>query len=247
MSIIGRLPPEILGYIFEIGDDLGWEEGWEGCRFDDFHPTIPISTVCRQWRRIALSTPRAWSSFYVDLSIRYSRFAWPISLDALQLLVERSGSIPVRIRVNRYCPELDYHPFGGNPEFGDRYEAFERVKALSALAPRWGAFHFRFNRSDDPFLPFLLHQETPQLQELKIVRTANFDSDQELPSYIPEALFPYAPYLTSIQVRGIVFPSRLNPKPVRPILDSAGANLTSSTKETEDLFEPVESVYPTLL
>ena len=55
MSIISRLPLEVLGYMLQIGNDVGWEEDWED-HYSFDHPTLPVSRVCGQWRDATLAT-----------------------------------------------------------------------------------------------------------------------------------------------------------------------------------------------
>ncbi|KAL0060273.1 hypothetical protein AAF712_012936 [Marasmius tenuissimus] len=62
-----------------------------------------LTTVCRSWREIALSTPRLWNSIHLFLptstEYRHSAFSFMLKgrQEGLSLWLERSGSLPLQI------------------------------------------------------------------------------------------------------------------------------------------------------
>jgi hypothetical protein len=55
-----RCPFEVLQLIFEATSDM---------MFDPFAAALPLSAVCRKWRKIALDTPRLWREIRLDLDL----------------------------------------------------------------------------------------------------------------------------------------------------------------------------------
>ncbi|KAJ3570313.1 hypothetical protein NP233_g4494 [Leucocoprinus birnbaumii] len=97
--IIDRLPPETLAEIFSIqpprclklpprstpsGTDVRTQSPWN------------LASVCRQWRDIAFSTPRLWSSF--DVSVDSAPH--PRLITTLQLFLGRSGNHPLTFKLH---------------------------------------------------------------------------------------------------------------------------------------------------
>ena len=79
------LPSEVMGLLFEEHAKLEWRA-----------PAVD-GRVCRIWRQIVLNTPRAW----VYLEISNER---PPVIQELREWLDRSGSAPLYIRVDRKLP-----------------------------------------------------------------------------------------------------------------------------------------------
>jgi hypothetical protein len=84
------LPNEMMGVIFEEHTKLEWRA-----------PVVD-GRVCRTWRQIILNTPRAW--IYLEISA-----GDPPETTELREWLNRSGSAPLYIRVNKTTFTLDYH------------------------------------------------------------------------------------------------------------------------------------------
>jgi hypothetical protein len=110
---IRRVPPEVMAEIFlqlaEIEAETGscasylydygevFEKKYIVRPFRDQAPLI-FGRICRDWRSIALSTPRLWNS--ISLECRNRKIRSNISL--CDMWLKRSGSLPLSIRLYRH-------------------------------------------------------------------------------------------------------------------------------------------------
>jgi hypothetical protein len=90
------LPEEMLGAIFEEHATLGWRA-----------PAID-GRVCRLWRQIILSSPRAWA--YLELEIDDDEHERP-SCEELVRWLHRSSAVPLHIRIRTALRIRDGHRF----------------------------------------------------------------------------------------------------------------------------------------
>ncbi|ESK91836.1 hypothetical protein Moror_10562 [Moniliophthora roreri MCA 2997] len=99
LSPVHRLPPEILGNIFTMFNDLPEEERW--LQSSVTAPALAVSRTCGRWRDIALSIPSVWSS----IAIRFVP-KWDIELEEYRrlnlitrLFLDRSRTSPLRLNL----------------------------------------------------------------------------------------------------------------------------------------------------
>ncbi|KZW01842.1 hypothetical protein EXIGLDRAFT_28075 [Exidia glandulosa HHB12029] len=78
--VINKLPPELLGHIFHLTTATAKQP---------IRNAVRASTVCRQWRAVALSMPHIWS--------RLEDSARTLSLDLFRLCLERSKTLPISV------------------------------------------------------------------------------------------------------------------------------------------------------
>ncbi|KAJ8469951.1 hypothetical protein ONZ45_g16719 [Pleurotus djamor] len=142
-SPIGSLPIEILSHIFALscfGETSERDEHPLG--FDTQSITIPLvlSTVCRRWRQVALSTSSLWTTLCVTPD-----FVLGDSLDTTHIttFLHRSRKVPLRIFVDVRDPDWDFTE-PGVTQSPSNYQpplASEHLsQALSILLPhlsRW--------------------------------------------------------------------------------------------------------------
>ncbi|KAF8879885.1 hypothetical protein CPB84DRAFT_1792980 [Gymnopilus junonius] len=101
-----HLPPEIISHIFQLCvPHISFDtEPYYNCDIDDVWgnivPRINLGAVCRDWRHVALTTPRLWNFMLVNLDwVHLQR-----NIEVTQELLERSGTLPLLIRVYSYDP-----------------------------------------------------------------------------------------------------------------------------------------------
>ncbi|KAK1226655.1 hypothetical protein PQX77_010367 [Marasmius sp. AFHP31] len=98
LSLVHRLPPEILAEIFK---ECCFEASYASNR-PSFPPSsVVLSTVCGRWREVALSTAALWSSISINTSF------WPPLkheklFRATQMLISRSKRHPLTIRFRSF-------------------------------------------------------------------------------------------------------------------------------------------------
>ncbi|EEB92811.1 hypothetical protein MPER_08625, partial [Moniliophthora perniciosa FA553] len=92
-SPVHRLPPEILGKIFTMFNDLPEEERW--LEPTDTAPALAVSRTCRRWRDIALSLPSIWSSIAIAFKERWSNQESRLLDLTTRLFLDRSQTSPL--------------------------------------------------------------------------------------------------------------------------------------------------------
>ncbi|KAH9038584.1 hypothetical protein EDB85DRAFT_2132236 [Lactarius pseudohatsudake] len=127
MSPIRRLPSELLRHIFIMN-------------FDEYPCCAWIlSSVCSQWRRLALSMPRLWSKIRLVTTPN-------ASADTIRLWLERSGSrIPLDVEIFLHVPDAA----ASTP--------LPRLRTRSS--PQWPTFLFKPHNPPPPFK--LSHRHHP--------------------------------------------------------------------------------------
>ena len=112
LSPIKRVPGDVLSTIFELATDIGANK-WR-----QHLPTVLPSTICRNWRKMAIQSPKLWSTIPIAppehpyLSMRYedsphllgdAERRWERNMarlhDVLQLWVERSKDCPLFMNI----------------------------------------------------------------------------------------------------------------------------------------------------
>jgi len=136
-AAVHRMPPEILGIIFENCLDVQ-----ASSRAVLSEPPLLLGRVCSYWRSVALSTPRLWTSLslrFLETNIDRSRDGIKVAT-AVETWLHRSHPAPLSIA------------FTDNRIFQKDTEDVV-IRLLSCIrmhAPRWKAIHLKF--SSDYFL-----------------------------------------------------------------------------------------------
>ncbi|KAJ7069378.1 hypothetical protein C8F01DRAFT_1112458, partial [Mycena amicta] len=145
---IRRLPVEILTDIFRriwIDFQLAYSAGdsWHtygrgrtpfGLLLAAVAPLLDVSGVCVRWHAIAMSTPELWTDIWVGKVHAHGSKTLPIAKGLLQLALERSRDLPLRIHVRNHL------------EWGaDRDKSLldnEALNLLSKESSRWKTAEF---------------------------------------------------------------------------------------------------------
>ena len=106
MTPIRQIPSETLAEIFKwcLPSDLAY-----GIRSLKLAPLL-LTLVCRDWRRIAIETPRLWTSLHIYFPPHLSRDTASQRIAGVNLWLERSGTIPVSVSL--HGGRLDEVPVG---------------------------------------------------------------------------------------------------------------------------------------
>ncbi|KAG9016602.1 hypothetical protein FRB90_002841 [Tulasnella sp. 427] len=91
LAAVGMLPPEVMGEVFEF------------VAADNELSALTMSHVCRAWRRMIQSTPRAWSTIHIRLTRRD-----PAALAAL--FFEQARACPLHVIISDPPPQWKYDP-----------------------------------------------------------------------------------------------------------------------------------------
>ncbi|KAJ6608609.1 hypothetical protein B0H10DRAFT_520341 [Mycena sp. CBHHK59/15] len=185
---IQRVPPEIIAEIFLWSAQLEarWSELWiqlhssdsrevERRQSDLIEPRIHrapmlFGEICREWRNVALTTPRLWNSIAL-------RCSTPTDLQCNVHLcdtwLKRSGMLPLSIRVYRdSCARLSI------VTCTTHYENL--LKTILPYANRWRWLHLDFPSHSYHIFDRLSPAAVPRLESLSVVH-----SDEP-----PNALYP---------------------------------------------------------
>ncbi|PPR03977.1 hypothetical protein CVT26_001050 [Gymnopilus dilepis] len=95
-----RIPPEIISEIFELCLSIYDAEGIEFPKTASGSMSslpLKLSAVCHQWRNIACSTPRLWSTLCIESTRPYIS---PSIIGLAAEWLERSGQLPLSITIN---------------------------------------------------------------------------------------------------------------------------------------------------
>ncbi|KAF9063820.1 hypothetical protein BDP27DRAFT_1189541, partial [Rhodocollybia butyracea] len=93
LSPVRQIPPETLAEIFVqcLPPDPPY-----GLR-DLTKAPLLLTTICKDWRHIALTTPRLWNSLHIHLPVRLTAEACAKRVQGVIAWLERSGSLPLSI------------------------------------------------------------------------------------------------------------------------------------------------------
>lgn len=171
---INRLPSELISKIFEIASE------------DQDGAIVLLSHVCRDWRRIAFSSPRAWSKVLVDLSPSSND---PRVARSLAYLA-RSGACPLDVRLITSSG----HP--SDPSNGV-------VDALYRTFSRWRTFSFDCSSSGvSSEVIKSLAGHAPVLEELRLVFEPASRAHGDSPR-LPSNFSVRAPSLRVLHLNGV--------------------------------------------
>ncbi|KAE9410788.1 hypothetical protein BT96DRAFT_796966, partial [Gymnopus androsaceus JB14] len=92
-SPVRQIPPETLAKTFV--QCLPTEPLYPIRNLDE--APLSLTSICRDWRRIALTTPRLWNSLHIYLPPPLSRDACSRRIAGTTSWLERSGSLPLSI------------------------------------------------------------------------------------------------------------------------------------------------------
>jgi hypothetical protein len=96
---ISLVPPEILAQIFV--ECLPNESESDNCDHSSYirqDPPLVFTTVCREWRHIALNEPRLWCTLHVYIPghlFHKGNDFWANKLDGIRKWLQRSGEVPL--------------------------------------------------------------------------------------------------------------------------------------------------------
>lgn len=190
MAYVSRLPTEILGLIFEAYVADHWESYYSlqlPTEDSDEPEATPyewikgVLHVCRQWRRIALSTPQLWTVIVQDRIYEPWR---------LELLLEHAGRVPLTLRNDYMCvlgehfdPEdaseggledLHNHDSPGMVIFRQTLQNFVRLETLMLIVtPKM-----------EEILTTLTHVDAPLMKHLDLDLTRDNDALKHSPLFL---------------------------------------------------------------
>ena len=188
-----RLPSELLGYIFEIQNEMAWDD-LEPC------PTFHTSSVCKRWRDAALASPRAWTTI-TNLIFKKPSYKLEGPLNTLRLLLARSGEAPLYAQVI-----AESYMFNDEVNYFRRYIK-EAVNLLQDQARRLKQLFIIYGTHDDDLLDSLVQMDTPILEVLMIKECAD-GTDHTI-----KGALAFAPLLRTLDWQGLPFTLASNPSP----------------------------------
>ncbi|KAK7470170.1 hypothetical protein VKT23_001608 [Stygiomarasmius scandens] len=173
LSIIRRLPTEIMAEIFLLSHCQDWYENVEcGWRYLSTRPPIlpltplRLGRVCKLWHTIARGTPRLWSMFSVIITRGYHP---GFTLKLLNVYLLHSDQHPLTLKIF-----LDDHYFRG--------DGFPKRAALMLIkhSHRWSEinFHKCLDPSRETQRVLSLKRDLPLLRNLTL--TGFYEDDLEL-------------------------------------------------------------------
>ncbi|KAF8194956.1 hypothetical protein BJ912DRAFT_1040526 [Pholiota molesta] len=180
-----RLPPEITGYIFQLCTPQdAMEIDLRNVQLSTIRAPFILSTVCRRWRAIALSTPQLWNTLLLYLQSSNSRTSPIITggVPFVQKWIDRAGVLPLSISV---CASItDLHE-----------PALEIIDLLNRYADRW--LQLKYDGTPTWLYRFLSNRnELAQLHTLHI--NANYES-----RFVSHTLNIYPKRLIKLSIIGI--------------------------------------------
>ncbi|KAI0731906.1 hypothetical protein C8Q72DRAFT_181509 [Fomitopsis betulina] len=171
-SPIQRLPDELLAAIFEIGVLDGEEE--------DPITLASLTTVCRQWKDVAVDTPALWSR--IRMGTRHS-------FEKARVKLERSKTVPLYIGLD-FSPRVEYGSVSTET----------LMLAMDLLRPaiwRWRTFHLTIPSRPQAHAALTRCRERAPLLEVMSVRICSSMQEDHF-SRPPLPLFEsYTPRLRS--------------------------------------------------
>ncbi|KAF9059524.1 hypothetical protein BDP27DRAFT_1341288 [Rhodocollybia butyracea] len=135
LSPVRQIPPETLAEIFVqcLPSDPPY-----GLR-DLAKAPLLLTTICKDWRHIALTTPRLWKSLHIHLPAHLSAEACAKRVQGVIAWLERSGSSPLSISLHGMSHYPDTAPNQENllrsvMKFSHRFENTDLSLPSSALS-----------------------------------------------------------------------------------------------------------------
>ena len=149
LSPIRRLPPEILSEIF-LACLTPWNEMLTLAIFDVKSLPWLLGHICSQWRAVALSSPKLWSS--VVISLYQLQMDLEMAVCMVETWLQRGAECPLFVRFLCGHRSLESHPI---------------LDALASSSHRWQDVTFSITI---PLLSSLTHirGHLPSLQRLEI-------------------------------------------------------------------------------
>ena len=177
------IPPEIIARISEFA-------------ITDFRvigslpDVILLSSVCSDWRRTVVGTPKLWSSIKIDLpsisqTYDMASSALPRRATLIDEWLSRSGQLPLNISL--YYGHHDEKPY--DPLILGEYRPI--FKILNKYSSRWHSFYISI---PTVFLPLLQPRCLPLLEQLHITYNSYRVCDQVI-------TFPPTPCLNIVKIR----------------------------------------------
>jgi len=143
---IRRIPPEVLTEIFlACCSELNYfpEANW----IDAHIPALTLAAVCKNWRDVALSTPRIWAGIACSSNILSTRLLY-----AFDLCLRRSKDAPLVLNL-----EVTFHR-----------KQDSALRALVGQSHRWSSLRLYRAYHDDAISPLSSIYAFPLLEKLEI-------------------------------------------------------------------------------
>ncbi|KAI5835151.1 hypothetical protein K523DRAFT_261335 [Schizophyllum commune Tattone D] len=179
-----RVPPEILSEIFLLAVPQQWKSQYAGQR------TLNFARVCHSWRRIALATPRLWTTL---------RFATNVNPPALHVAALKDDLMKTAQAPLELILEMD--KFNNYPPSVEEPWSDEAWALLCAQSHRWKRASF----AGIPMSAYegLAECALPALDELSMI-LEDGDNDDEADATtrirVPIHAFQSAPKVTSFSI-----------------------------------------------
>ena len=185
---IGRLPDELLSYIYSLAMS-SWNGALEDTYSDDYQARMDLAMVSRRWRDIILNTPKFWTTIEVDPTL-------PPPVTHL----ERNRNAPLNV-VIRY-PRVEH----------DDREIEQFLQSLSCLissAHRWRSLVIvgddRIWPTRNSILDEFNHLLFPSLKSVLLYPYRSQDLLDDRPLIYPDFLAPkHTPVLEHMELRNYV-------------------------------------------
>jgi hypothetical protein len=175
------LPPEVLAEIFFFC--LPFDEDLLVVPDPDDAPLV-LCAVCRQWRNVALATPKLWSSLFFDFTV-WEPPDWdsePLYVDMCRTWLSRAGNVPLSLRTDNRLPDDATNPL---------------LETIIALSQQWQSVKFGWGvlplpeNGNYPFLEKLNIFSPPPNHPTLSFRDAPRLRDVLIPSYTPRIQLPW--------------------------------------------------------
>ncbi|PPQ95394.1 hypothetical protein CVT26_008241 [Gymnopilus dilepis] len=189
--LVRKLPREVASYIFQLCMPVpSVEIGLEKWTKSEGTTPFVLAAVCKNWRRIALSTPHLWNFVSINFDAKGWRRNPYESYEFVKQQLDRSGCLPLSIRLNAETPDDDIY-------------FLDIVQTLCHLSYRWRALEIRSHSCVFPLISGLAGAPS-DLRSLRLLvpRRRAFDLPYEfrLPSAAPEEVVLANVILKSVDI-----------------------------------------------
>ncbi|KAJ3828654.1 hypothetical protein F5880DRAFT_1528784 [Lentinula raphanica] len=182
MSPVRQVPAEVLAEIFV--HCLPTERN--AVRSLDEAPLL-LTTICRDWRRVALDIPRLWRTLHIFIPPHLSDQVMSRRAAGIRTWLGRSGTLPLSISFHAQSPFAQYLSTTGTipvpVHATDHLKSL--ISALASFSPRFGDFclslpitHLKlFDELSGPHFPILHTFRVPDGRHLYRVNAQNLEED----------------------------------------------------------------------
>ncbi|KAF7326628.1 F-box domain-containing protein [Mycena venus] len=147
-----------------------------------------LTTICKDWREIALSTPHLWSTFILSVDLVKTKDGCSL-IRLFDTWLARGGTCPLTMVINGVSSGLR----------AEHSLPASFISALSRSSSRWHDVNLMLPLAD--FYRLQANEGLPQLRRLSIKATANTAPLEESESPFPPLnLFSHAPLLEDVSL-----------------------------------------------